>query len=66
MNPDVTPEQQQLEQAITNMDKVVAAFQCDRQSRNIIEAGWQQIVKYAREAVQPVDKTEADAATSDP
>lgn len=46
--------QQELEQAITNVDKVVAAFGCDRQTRNIIEVGWQLIVKHAREAQQQV------------
>ncbi len=47
------PEQQELEQAIANVDKVLSAFQCDRPSRNILEVGWRLIVVHARGDAHP-------------
>ena len=46
------PGQQNLEQAIENIDKIVADFQCNRGAREIIEASWQYIIKMARESIQ--------------
>ncbi len=46
-------EQEQLEQAIANVDKVVSGFQCDRQTRGIIETGWQLIVQAVRKRAEP-------------
>jgi len=57
----MTEEQQKLEQAITNLDRVVGGFQCDRQARGIVETAWQLIVETARKVAQP--KGKGDGAT---
>ena len=43
------PEQQELEQAIANVDRIVAEFQCDRKVRVIAETAWKLVADAARE-----------------
>jgi hypothetical protein len=58
----MTQEQTEVEQAIANIDKVVSAFSCDRQTRNVIETGWRLIINRLRES-QPEIPAKDDAAT---
>jgi len=42
------PNQEKLELAIKNLDKIVGEFQCNRQARNLIEESWQTIIAATR------------------
>jgi hypothetical protein len=59
----MTPEQQQLEQAIANVNEVVGDVQCNRDVGNILYADWQLIVETAWKGAQPETPAEGDGAT---
>lgn len=50
--------QDELEQAIANVDKVVAAFQCDRPTGNLVYGSWRRIVLALRELAEPETEPE--------
>ncbi len=59
----MTQEQQQLEQAIENVNQIVSMVKCDRQTGEMLYAAWQLIVETARKVAQPKSKGKSDGAT---